>query len=116
MFEFLAADDSVRTSLFVLLATITIVNAIWRAAGVLAIRIELMLMTNEITIVPNTEGVAMARSGHLSLHALARYVLRSATKHLTAPSHRSRSIVTGGRDGSARVDGIAGMQLNLGSG
>jgi hypothetical protein len=45
MFDFLGADDSVRTPSLVMLATITIVNAIWRAAGVLAARIELMLMT-----------------------------------------------------------------------
>jgi hypothetical protein len=45
MFDFLGADDSVRTPSLVLLATITIINAIWRAAGALAARIELMLMT-----------------------------------------------------------------------
>ena len=45
MFDFLGADDSVRTPSFVLLATITIINAIWRAAGALAARIELMLTT-----------------------------------------------------------------------
>jgi hypothetical protein len=45
MFDFLGADDGVRTPSLVMLATITIVNAIWRAAGVLAARIELMLMT-----------------------------------------------------------------------
>jgi hypothetical protein len=45
MFDFLGADDNVRTPCLVMLATITIVNAIWRAAGVLAARIELMLMT-----------------------------------------------------------------------
>ena len=45
MFDFLGADDSVRTPSLVLLATIAIINAIWRAAGALAARIELMLMT-----------------------------------------------------------------------
>jgi hypothetical protein len=45
IFDFLGADDSVRTPSLVLLATITIINAIWRAAGALAARIELMLMT-----------------------------------------------------------------------
>jgi hypothetical protein len=44
IFDFLGADDSIRTPALVLLATITIVNAIWRAAGMLAARIELMLM------------------------------------------------------------------------
>jgi hypothetical protein len=45
MFDFLGADDSVRTPSFVLLATITIINTIWRAAGALAARIELMPTT-----------------------------------------------------------------------
>jgi hypothetical protein len=45
MLDTLGAADNVRTPSLVLLATITIVNAIWRAAGVLAARIELMLMT-----------------------------------------------------------------------
>jgi hypothetical protein len=30
--------------------------------------------------------------------------------HLTAPSHWSRSIVTGGRDASEQVDAIIGMR------
>jgi hypothetical protein len=37
------ATESVRIQSFVLLATITLLNAIWRAVGVLAARIELML-------------------------------------------------------------------------
>ena len=36
-------NDNVRTQSLVLLATITLVNAIWRAVGALAARIELML-------------------------------------------------------------------------
>jgi hypothetical protein len=42
MLDYLGADDSVRTQSLVLLATITLVNAIWRAVGALAARIELM--------------------------------------------------------------------------
>jgi hypothetical protein len=41
--DYLGADEGVRTSSLLLLATITIVNAIWRAVGALAARIELML-------------------------------------------------------------------------
>ena len=44
MLDYLGADESVRTPSLVLLATITLVNAIWRAAGVLTARIELMMM------------------------------------------------------------------------
>jgi hypothetical protein len=38
------ASEGVRIQSFVLLATITLVNAIWRAVGALAARIELMLI------------------------------------------------------------------------
>jgi hypothetical protein len=38
------ASESVRIQSFVLLATITLLNAIWRAVGLLAARIELMLI------------------------------------------------------------------------
>jgi hypothetical protein len=38
------ATESLRTQSFVLLATITLLNAIWRAVGALAARIELMLI------------------------------------------------------------------------
>jgi hypothetical protein len=37
------ASESVRIQSFVLLATVTLLNAIWRAVGALAARIELML-------------------------------------------------------------------------
>jgi len=37
------ASESIRIQSFVLLATITLLNAIWRAVGALAARIELML-------------------------------------------------------------------------
>jgi hypothetical protein len=43
MLDYAGASDSVKMQSFVLLATITILNAIWRAAGLLAARIELML-------------------------------------------------------------------------
>ncbi len=43
MLEYLGVNDNVRTQSLVLLATITLVNAIWRAVGALAARIELML-------------------------------------------------------------------------
>ena len=42
------ASESLRTQSFVLLATITLVNAIWRAVGALAARIELMLIRAQI--------------------------------------------------------------------
>jgi hypothetical protein len=42
MLYYFGADDSVRTQSLVLLATITLLNAIWRAVGALAARIELM--------------------------------------------------------------------------
>src|SRR5262245_29761134 len=38
------ASESVRIQSFVLLATITLLNAIWRAVGALAARTELMLI------------------------------------------------------------------------
>ena len=41
--DYLGVDDNVRTQSFILLATVTLVNAIWRAVGALAARIELML-------------------------------------------------------------------------
>lgn len=43
MREYSGVDENVRTQSLVLLATITIVNAIWRAAGALAARIESIL-------------------------------------------------------------------------
>jgi hypothetical protein len=42
--DFGNATESLRTQSFVLLATITLLNAIWRAVGALAARIELMLI------------------------------------------------------------------------
>ncbi len=39
----LGADENVRTQSLILLATVTLLNAIWRAVGALAARIELML-------------------------------------------------------------------------
>jgi hypothetical protein len=42
--DYLGADDGVRIPSLVLLATITIVNAIWRAVGALAARVEIMLL------------------------------------------------------------------------
>ncbi len=43
VFDYLGVDDNVRTQSFILLATVTLVNAIWRAVGALAARIEVML-------------------------------------------------------------------------
>jgi hypothetical protein len=43
MLDYLGADDGVRTQSLLLLATVTLVNTIWRAIGVLAGRIELTL-------------------------------------------------------------------------
>jgi hypothetical protein len=43
--DYLGADEDVRTQALIVLATITLVNAIWRATGALAARIELMSKT-----------------------------------------------------------------------
>jgi hypothetical protein len=43
LFDFFEAEDRVRLPSLILLATLTVVNAIWRAAGVITSRIELML-------------------------------------------------------------------------
>ena len=43
--DYLGADENVRTQSLVVLAAITVVNAIWRAVGALAARIELMSKT-----------------------------------------------------------------------
>ena len=47
LFDYVGADDSIRTQCLVLLGTITVVNTIWRAAGLLAARIELMHLTRD---------------------------------------------------------------------
>jgi hypothetical protein len=51
------ASEGIRTQSFVLLATITLLNAIWRAVGALAARIELMLIraTTGTPLVSRTE-------------------------------------------------------------
>lgn len=41
--DYFGADYAVRTQALLLLTAVTLVNAIWRAAGALAARIELML-------------------------------------------------------------------------
>jgi hypothetical protein len=46
-FDYFGADDSVRIQSVVLLATIILVNAIWRAVGALAARIDLMSKTRQ---------------------------------------------------------------------
>jgi hypothetical protein len=46
--DYFGADDSVRIETLVLLGTITLVKAIWRAAGALGARIEL-IMTRQAT-------------------------------------------------------------------
>jgi len=38
--DYLAADENVRTQSFVVLAAITLLNAIWRAIGALAARMH----------------------------------------------------------------------------
>jgi hypothetical protein len=43
--DYLGADEAVRTQALIVLATISLVNAIWRATGALAARIELMSKT-----------------------------------------------------------------------
>jgi hypothetical protein len=45
LLDYLGADEDVRTQALIVLATITLVNAIWRATGALAARIELMSKT-----------------------------------------------------------------------
>ena len=46
-FDYFGADDNVRIQSVVLLATIILVNTIWRAAGALAARIDLMLKAGQ---------------------------------------------------------------------
>ena len=41
MFDYVDADDRIRVPAFVLLSTLIIVNAIWRAVGALAARLAL---------------------------------------------------------------------------
>lgn len=48
MFEYLGVDDKARTPSLVLLATLILINVIWRAAGAVAGRIELMLRNIEL--------------------------------------------------------------------
>jgi hypothetical protein len=48
MLDYFGAEESVRTQSLVLLGTVTVVNAIWRAVGALAARIELISKTPEI--------------------------------------------------------------------
>jgi hypothetical protein len=43
LLDFFEAADRVRLPSLILLATITVVNAIWRASGVITAKIELML-------------------------------------------------------------------------
>jgi hypothetical protein len=45
MLEIVGAGESVEILSLILLVAVTTVNAVWRAAGVLAARIEVMLMT-----------------------------------------------------------------------
>jgi hypothetical protein len=42
LLDYLGADEAVRTQALIILATISVLNAIWRATGALAARIELM--------------------------------------------------------------------------
>jgi hypothetical protein len=46
-FDYFGADNSVRVESVVLLATIILVNAIWRAVGALAARIDLILKAGQ---------------------------------------------------------------------
>jgi hypothetical protein len=46
-FDNFGADDNVRIQSVVLLATIILVNAMWRAVGALAARIDLMSKTRQ---------------------------------------------------------------------
>ena len=46
-FDYFGADENLRTQSLVMLATITMVNAIWRAVGALAARIKLMSQTRQ---------------------------------------------------------------------
>ena len=41
LFDHIGADDRVRIPAFIMLATLVLVNAVWRAAGALVARIEL---------------------------------------------------------------------------
>jgi hypothetical protein len=48
--DFLGAEDRVKVPSLILLATISIVNAIWRAAGVVSARVEVMISTKPRTL------------------------------------------------------------------
>ena len=41
LFDYLGTDDRARVLAFIFLATLVLVNAVWRAAGALAARLEL---------------------------------------------------------------------------
>ena len=41
LFDYMGADDGVRVPAFIMLATLVLVSAVWRAAGALVARIEL---------------------------------------------------------------------------
>ena len=41
LFDYLGTDDQTRVLAFIFLATLVLVNAVWRAAGALAARLEL---------------------------------------------------------------------------
>lgn len=45
--DYFGADDAVRTQSLLLLTAVTLINAIWRAAGALAARIDLTLRRND---------------------------------------------------------------------
>ena len=47
LLDYLGADEAARTQSLIILATLTLVNAIWRAVGALAARIELMSKTRD---------------------------------------------------------------------
>ena len=55
IFEYLGVEEKARTPSLILLATLILINVIWRAAGALAGRIELMLR-NRPTDVSKTRG------------------------------------------------------------
>jgi hypothetical protein len=47
VFDFVGADESTRTQSFILLAVVTLVNAVWRAVGALAARVELIMRSED---------------------------------------------------------------------
>lgn len=54
LFDYMGADDRSRTPALILLATLLIINAIWRATGALAARLEMTFILRRGEPTPTT--------------------------------------------------------------